>query len=577
MNKDIEKILEENLKLKAKIKDLSKQKKFGIVWEDIEEDLEHDINDVVPFLVSKHDKEKIDTGTLSLNNNYLIEGENLFSLEILLATHKGKIDLIYIDPPYNSPNSRTIYKNKFGSKDDLYKHSEFLSMINKRIKLARELLSDDGVIFLTIDDYEISVLRPLMDEIFGEDNRLSQLTIVHNEGGRDDHDFFAPTHEYALVYAKDIKKCSTASINLTEEEEEKYPLEDNISFYKPAPFSRSGRNSTVAERPNMFYPIYYSSQENKLSLSKENKEFIKILPPKNNNEEQSVWRWGKETFLKSKDTELFVEKKNNEYVIKIKNRLSSNKGKKPKTVWSGPQYNAATHGTKLVDSILNSRGDFDYPKSLYAVIESLLIGLGNKKNGIILDFYAGSGTTGHALLDINFQKGTEHKFILCTNNENKISENITFQRLKNVINGYKSKDGSKIAGINGNLKYLKVDFFKKKDPNYFQDEEKIALSENLGYVLALKEDTPNLVKKNKFFQIYKSLGKICALYFNEDTSRISDLVVELDAYKEEKIIYVFSWTANSYTTHELNQKNILVRDLPESILKNHFNFLQICN
>ena len=186
--------------LVKELKKIKKLKKYGIVWEEKSEQVVELCKKMLPVLVEDKKNEVFsDKGEL---NNILIEGDNYHSLSVLNYTHRKKIDVIYIDPPYNTGNRSWKFNNDYVEKDDDFKHSKWISFIEKRLRLAKNLLKPSGVIVVTIDDYEIHTLRLLMDEIFGESNRLGTITVVHNPRGRNDDKYFATMHEYMLVYAK---------------------------------------------------------------------------------------------------------------------------------------------------------------------------------------------------------------------------------------------------------------------------------------------------------------------------------------------------------------------------------------
>jgi len=184
--------------LELEIKKL-KDKKYGLIWEDKPEDVVLQCQENIPIL--KEIKNRKIVSDNSELNNLLIEGDNYHTLSVLNYTHKGKVDVIYIDPPYNTGNNSWRYNNDYIEKDDAFKHSKWVSFIYKRIKLAKNLLSDGGIILFTIDDYEIHTSRLIFDSIFGESNRLGTITIVHNPGGRSDDKFIATSHEYMLFYS----------------------------------------------------------------------------------------------------------------------------------------------------------------------------------------------------------------------------------------------------------------------------------------------------------------------------------------------------------------------------------------
>lgn len=475
------------------IQKLNKRKKYGLVWDEerTKEIFEQEAEEKLPVLV---DVTKNGIEDKSKLNNILIEGDNYHTLSVLNYTHKGKIDVIYIDPPYNTGNNTWKYNNNFVDKDDDFRHSKWLSFIGKRLKLAKKLLTKSGIILVTIDDYEIHNLRALMDDIFSENNRLGTIAIMHNPRGRSDDKFLATSHEYMLVYGKNSEYSKINHLKLTEEQKEAFSFEDEISKYRLLPLQRSGSNSRRINRPNLYYPIYYNVKTKEISLQK-TKNFIEIIPIDSSGNER-VWRWGKNSLESRLKTEIVIKESKNSFNVYAKDRIKA--GRKSKTMWVDPKYDASSHGTILLKQILGDDNLFDFPKSLYAVMDSLSIS--SKKDSIILDFFAGSGTTGHAVMELNKEDKGNRKFILCTNNENNICTDVCYPRLKKIIKGYKNSKNEKVEGLGGNLKYFKTSFVDSEPTN---QNKKIMVAQSTE-MICLKEDCFELVKEGKQFRIFKN-------------------------------------------------------------------------
>jgi len=526
-----EELVREVEKLEKKLK-----KKYGVVWEDKIEEVATLYKDKLPVL--EEDNEK----AINTNNvepvNILIEGDNYHALSVLNYTHKGKIDVIYIDPPYNTGNKSWKYNNDYIEKEDVWRHSKWLSFMSKRLRLSKNLLKQNGVIIVTIDDYEIGPLRLLMDEIFGENNRLGLVTIMHNPRGRSDDKFFATSHEYALFYGKNSKYTKTGKLPLTDIQAEQFPYKDEISQYRLLPLKRTGSNSTPKERPNLYYPIYYKEDTNEISFVKK-KGFIEILPLDSEGKKR-VWRWGQKSFLERFGSEIVIKKNGDgKYTIFTKDRIKE--GRKPKTVWVDPKYDASSHGTILLQKILGKTRVFDYPKSLYALLDTLEITAKDKKDAIILDFFAGSGTTGHAVLEFNKRYGGNRKFILCTNNENnngkggKIAEDICYPRIKYVINALTKETKGKNNFSVGSLKYFKTSFVDAKST----DRNKKRLVDKSTEMLCLKEDCFGGVKKGKNFRIFKnSQNKYLGIIYDDEGIEV--FKKEAKKMRKKFVVYVFS-------------------------------------
>lgn len=364
----------------------------------------------------------------TITDNLIIKGNNLIALHTLKKEFAGKIKLIYIDPPYNTGGSGDTfaYNNSF-------KRSSWLTFMRNRLEVAKRLLQDNGVLIAAIDDYEMHTLRFLLDEILGDENRLGTVVVVHNPRGRNDDKYFATMHEYLLVYAKNKDLVHLKNFEFTENDLKQFNKQDDISTYSETPFTRTGNNSNKHERPNLFYSIYYNPKTNGLSLEP-SENAVEILPI-NGEGEEKTWRWGKETFEHKKDTELLVKKVKGEFKVFKKRRPDDIQGRKPRTVWSDSRYDASSNGIMLLRSVLG-KNEFSYPKSLYAVMD--IIKVLSDKNDRILDFFAGSGTTAHAVLELNREDGGNRQFIMCE--QMNYVETVTSKRIQKIIEQNKTNN-----------------------------------------------------------------------------------------------------------------------------------------
>lgn len=499
-------------------------------------------------------------------NHIFIEGDNYHVLSVLNYTHKKKIDLIFIDPPYNTGNKSWIYNNSYVEKDDRFRHSKWLSFMSKRLKLAKNLLKDDGIIVITIDDYELYTLGLLMDNIFFEQNRIGALVVESNPRGRTTNKFFATSHEYWLVYAKNIEQANIENLPLTEEQANLFHLEDDVSKYRLLPFRRSGGLSTPEERPNSFYPIYFDKKTNKIDIKKF-KGAIEIFPVDTSGRNR-VWRQTRHSLMEAVSRgDMVIKKNGNGYTIYMKDRIKA--GRKPKTVWVNPKYDASSHGTVLVDKILNRRKSFDYPKSLYSVLDALSVLVNSKKEAIILDFFAGSGTTGHAVLELNKRDNENRKrqFILCTDDQDNngsgttIAKDICYPRIKKAIEGFSFKN-KKFESLGGNLKYFKTSFVA----NVKTDNDKRIFTNQSTEMLCLAEKTfDKIVNKKGQFALYQNSEQITGIIYDEDY--ISDFKNEIEKFKKSIVVYVFSYD-HTYSEEDFTdiKKLIKIKPIPEVIL-----------
>lgn len=542
--------------LVKELKKIKKLKKYGIVWEEKSEQVVELCKKMLPVLI-ENKKNEVFSGKGQLNN-ILIEGDNYHSLSVLNYTHRKKVDVIYIDPPYNTGNRSWKFNNDYVEKDDDFKHSKWISFIEKRLRLAKNLLKPSGVIVVTIDDYEIHTLRLLMDEIFGESNRLGTITVVHNPRGRNDDKYFATMHEYMLVYAKNSDLASVGYFELTDEDIDSFNQDDEISKFSLTSFMRTGNNSDRHTRPNLYYPIFYDTKNNELSLEK-TKNSVELLPINNANEEKT-WRWGQKTFLEKKDTELVVKKVKEQYKVYKKRRVTQLKGKKPRTIWYDPRYDASSHGIMLLQNMFGKKNVFPYPKSIWSNYD--ILKLLTKKNSLIVDFFAGSGTIGHAVSLLNEDDDGNRKFILCTNNEGKICTEVCHPRIKKVIKGYKNKKGKKVEGLGGNLKYFKTDFVESAPT----DRNKKKLVDNSTEMLCLKEDCFEDVKSSKTFKIFKNHeGKYLGMIFDDEG--IEPFKRELSKLNKKINTYVFSLDESAREEEFEDVSNLVnLKPIPEVIL-----------
>lgn len=462
---------------------------YGLVWEEHSEQVDDDMKTKIPVFVNDKSKE-IKTSILN-KYNFLLEGDNLHSLKLLEKTHKGKIDVIYIDPPYNTGNKDFTYDDRILNSDDEYRHSKWLSFMEKRLKLAHRLMRKNGIIYISIDNNEEAQLRILLDSIFSSNNYLG--TIIQNKGNaQNDAINLQKNHEYILCYAKNRKfitinnKKKEIPLICDELHEEKEVFIDECGryYYKGSSITTGGEGGTLNKRKNLGYTIYYnpktkdkigvcdydiqlaltSNDENKVytddvKLLKQG--YIKIRPPKKQNK-LGVWTWDINRFNREKDSILITD---NLAVVKkvfIDETEVEKKGKKLtyyktgftkncKSIWD---FSSAS-GTNSIQEILGAK-EFDNPKNV-ELIKKLIKIYREKENPVVLDFFAGSGTTGQAVLELNREDCKNRNFILCTNNENNICTNVTYRRIKNVIEGYSNHEG-----IPSNLMYYKTDFINKK-------------------------------------------------------------------------------------------------------------------
>lgn len=558
-NKSQQELLAQIKDLDKQIKQLKDRKKFGLVWENKPEEIVLECETNVPTLKEVKSRKLVSDNETS--TNILIEGDNYHSLSVLNYTHRNKIDVIYIDPPYNTGSSAWIYNNNYVDENDSYRHSKWVSMMENRLRLAKNLLKDDGFIVCAIDHYELFTLGLLMDEIFGESNRVGVVSVVHKSEGRNQEKFFGTSHEYMLFYSKNKPNANFAKVVLDEEIQATFNREDKEGLYRLNNYLRSGGgNHNLREnKPHFFYPIYVDKNLKDISLEKK-KGYEEILPITSTGQERT-WKTTKETFIERLNGGQIITERDQKNKIQIYEKYRENQV--IKTHWIDPKYHAIHYGTKVVENILGGK-KFDFPKSLHLLVDTLK--LTSNKNATILDFFAGSGTTGHAVLELNKQDGGNRKFILCTNNENNIAEDVTYERLKRVSKGYKNKKDQKVEGLGGNLSYYKTDLVDIEKLQRVSDESKIKITYQAGEMIAIRENTLNQSDKNDWWQIFENEEKKTAIYFKENKKKLSELVKLLEKENKPTVLYIFGWGKNEYK-NEYSTSTIKVEDIPEPIIE----------
>lgn len=533
------------------IKKLKKQKKYGLVWEK-EKTIENlNNNDQYPLL--EEDKKKNIQKKKDQKYNFIIEGDNLHTLSVLNYSHKGKFDVIYIDPPYNTGAKDWRYNNDYVDKNDTYRHSKWLNMMEKRLLLAKPLLKDDGVLICAIDENEFNRLGLLLEEVFG-DKEIHCITIVHNPRGVQGKNF-SYTHEYAYFVLPITKN---KIINYAKKEKEDIDwrnLRDN------------GGGSLRTDAKNCFYPIIIENEKiigfgevitdpnfhpEKQTLKKGKRFYVYPIDPK---KIERKWRYARQSVEKIKDL-LRIKKLENSYEIEIGKNYET-----LRTVWQNKKYDANEYGKKIVNALV--KNDFPYPKSLFNVYDCIKPVIEDKKNALILDFFAGSGTTAHAVMLMNKEDEGKRNFILCTNNENNIADKVCYERIKNVITG--NKKYPEITDINSNLKYLKVNFIKK---SLSPDQLKKEITNKCKILLCFKENIFNLSEENDFYSIYNFNDKYLAIYHSPYKKKYKAFIKKLEKIDCKKIIYLFSFDYHEIDYNDFEKlKDFSINEIPNEILK----------
>lgn len=500
----------------ALVKSLKRTKKFGLVWEDKPERVVLDCETKLPVLTEAD--ERVIAKAEDQPTNLIIEGDNYHSLSVLNYTHASKIDFIYIDPPYNTGNKDFVYNDSFVDKEDGYRHSKWLSFMEKRLRLAKSLLTDTGVLFISIDDNEYAHLKLLCDDIFGEENFLQNFMWLHGKGKKDR--WSRTLQQYVLCYAKSKEAVPQWSVQNSA----------SYSFQNPDNDPRGGWFSGS---------VSFSETRS----NKKHKNFFSIKSP-SGIEWTRQWQRSKKEMdeLLSQNKIFFGLAPNFDAVPRVKIFPGDVSEQIPQNIIDG--VGTTRDAQKMLDDMFDGKV-FDYPKPV-GLIKHILT-FASSKDSVILDFFAGSGTTGHAVLDINKEDGGNRHFILCTNNENDIAENVTYSRINRVIKGY-----GKEQGIPANVRYFKTDFVNKQKTN---DQTRLAIVDRCTDMIRIRENTFTEVLNEADFKLFKDANHYTAIIF--DPLKIPEFIRRIEEIDTTKPVNLYNFSYSSYA-HD--------QDIPETVL-----------
>jgi len=606
------------------IEKLESKRKVGLYWDEAR-DLEKvvlDCRDKLPVLKEVKGKQVItDENEIT---HILIEGDNYHSLSVLNYTHKGKIDLIYIDPPYNTGKTDFKYNDKYIDEVDNFRHSKWLNFMKARLELAKDLLKDEGVIFMSIGNDELFNLKLLSDKIFPE--FLSLMIRQGVKGGTRSKSVISANQDYLLVYAKNKKNCLSGQIvdSLPLDQED-----DKGKFRKGRELNKWGAGSAREDAPKMYFPVPGPNGED-------------VFPIRNDGSE-GRWRWGFKKMMKAAaEKELIFERRENgTYIVYQKIRDESQREIAYSSLLIDSEFSNA-NGTEELKVLFGNKIPFSYPKPTNLIKH--ILKMINTDSAIILDFFAGSGTLGQAVLEFNAEEGSTHQFIVATNNEvDKKTEDklkiegiekgtkeyekygicqaATYPRLKKVIQGFEYngelkeelfsekinltklkkaeellevvnaikqkqketfkdiktsfEDGilklvgtkeikGKFQGLGNNLKYFKTSFVEN---NRNKDQLKIDITKRCTEMLCLKEGIFNLIKEEADYKIFQQGNRYLAVYYDFANVSLDDLKEEMNALKGEKVLYCF--TVDNHGLDKANfrgWKNIRLEPIPQKIL-----------
>jgi len=560
-------------RLQTEIKKNS-ETQYGLRWMDVPEAFEAEAENAIPTLEEL--KEKAITNNDGKPTHILIEGDNFHALTCLNYTHKGKIDVIYIDPPYNTGSDGFVYKDKrvldkfpdgtTVPTDHPLRHSYWLSFMHKRLELAKNLLSERGVIFISIDDNEQANLKLLCDQVFGEKKFVTDVIWRSADSSNNDSKQFSIDYNHTLVYSQN-PTWQPLKIARTDENNAHYKNPDNDPN---GPWFASNVSSPNP-RANLMFDII-------------SPQGYVIHSPKNG------WRWTKEKMQDFIDSGAIIFPDNGKRLLK-KTYLKDQSGIVPSNIWwdvevTGHNRNAKYELIKLFPELKTSE-IFGTPKPLKLL--KRILELTTNATSTILDFFAGSGTTMHATMQLNEEDGGHRQCILVQQNENNICENVTYERNRRVMQGYTNAKGEKVSGLGNSLKYYRTAFVGEHDIQHINDADKVALTQKAGCLLALGENTLEEIKTEKAFQIFQ-LRKgdkpandfgYTAIYFSGNLMHFADCRREIEHIQQEQplariAVYVFTWGDPSIFENEFDDlSGITIKPIPQPILEIYQNINQL--
>ena len=530
---------------------LRETKTYGLVWEDKPEDVEDRLRDELPVLVEVKDRALTDGGS-EAPNHILIEGDNLEALATLAYTHAGKIDVIYIDPPYNTGNEDFVYNDNYVNSDDDYKHSMWLSFMKRRLRIAKKLLSERGVIFISIDDNEAANLKVLCDdaELFGAKNFAGQF--IWHQGRKSMAAQFAVNHEYCLVYCKNRAALLAYDLQVENNNwrEKKEGLQDIYAEFDRLSAIHGSDYASIEKGMRKFFKELPSDNPAKrqaqykyvdegglyfpgdIAQGTGNGGRFDILHPvtgKPCKVPKGGWRFGESKLPEILKANLIHFGADETTVPCLKRYLRNTEYE----VMSSVFYRDGRGATKRLEMLLGTKA-FDHPKDEEVIAKFIkaVTSYTDKRSYTILDFFAGSGTTLHSVMMLNAEDGGKRTCILCTNNENGICENVTYERNKRVIEGYTKPNGEYVEGLkDNNLHYYRTDFVDRSRSTKNM-RRLVQLSTDM---LCIKE---NLYAEKKSFAGLPTFKNI-VIYDERYVDEIVKMISSVETASKIKV-YVFS-------------------------------------
>ncbi|MEQ1527428.1 MAG: site-specific DNA-methyltransferase [Gallionella sp.] len=515
------------------LRERDRKPRFGLVWE--RDEIEHDksLND--DFVALDLDP-NVSCGDAPFEN-LIIEGDNFDALRYLRMTHAGQVKCIYIDPPYNTGNRDFIYNDRFVDKDDAYRHSKWLEFMYRRLTLAKDLLSDEGVIFVSIDDNEMLHLGLLMNQVFGENNFVADFIWHHRKSSQNDIDV-SLSHNYTFCFAKNRNNFKLNSL----------PIDDS-KFSNP---DNDFRGDWVADpmdapniRLNLMYPITNPNTG------------VVYLPPNGRH-----WRFTKEKFEEALNDARIVFGKTGKSKPQFKRFKSEaeEKGTNAFTIWD--DVDTATEATKELMQLFGGNKIFDTPKPTSFILK--ILKLATNQNSIVLDFFAGSGTTAHAVMKLNAEDGGKRRYILVSSTEatgdapdKNLCRDVCAERVRRVAQGYTNKKGEAVEGLGGSFAYLRT----KRIPvaRVFNDIQ----HEQVWRALQLVHRVPLTIYENDVLMQLAGNADDRLVYVPKLSQAVLDEVARLAALGGRLVVY--SWQPGQIR-QRVDAPNVAFEKIPEFLV-----------
>ena len=530
---------------------LRQHKKYGLVWEDKPEDVEERLREELPVLKEVKERALI-SDQPDAPNHILIEGDNLEALTALSYTHEGKIDVIYIDPPYNTGNKDFVYNDSYVDTEDSYRHSKWLSFMSKRLRIAKRLLSDKGVIFISIDDNEQAGLKMLCDEVFGQNNFVAQF--IWRGGKRNLAKYVSTSHEYMLFYAKNLSHCSELGVNW---KEKKNGLDEIYKTVKECLKQSSGDCVAATKLLKAWFkalPANHPSKDHEHycnidsvgvycmdNVSRVGGGKYSVVSPKTGSliePPSRGWTYGNEADFWEAYKQGKIEFTDNDTLPVFKRYLKDNETQLLETVF----YKDRRSSSKRLKELMGS-DVFQFPKDEEIICHFLEVF--SLPKSTILDFFAGSGTTLHATMLLNAEDDGHRNCILVTNNENGICEQVTYERNKRVIEGYTTPKGQAVEGLsNNNLRYYRTNFISRERTQRNMRALVNAATDLLCIKENLYKEKPSLgtLKLKPQLARYFSDGQkhMLVVYREEVVNELVEAIKPLELGSSILKIYIFS-------------------------------------